>query len=76
MYYAFSFVYDYVEDPFMTIGLGPMHKKSVFNAARYLVNIYGSHDSGKGGSYPGVSMVYVFVALGRIGYEFGAFKTA
>ena len=52
----------------MMIGLGALHKKSVLNAARYLVNIYGSHDSGKGGSYPGVSMIYVFVALGRIGY--------
>lgn len=53
-----------------------MHKQTVLNSSRYLVNVYGASDSGKGGSWKGVSMVYVFIALGRIAYEVGAFKTA
>lgn len=76
IYYAYSFIHEFVDDPFSIMSLGPLHKRSVLNSARYLVNIYGASDSGKGGSWKGVSMAYVFMALGRIAFEVGAFKTA
>eukprot|EP00357_Protocruzia_adherens_P030527 CAMPEP_0114984012 /NCGR_PEP_ID=MMETSP0216-20121206/7032_1 /TAXON_ID=223996 /ORGANISM="Protocruzia adherens, Strain Boccale" /LENGTH=1227 /DNA_ID=CAMNT_0002346085 /DNA_START=54 /DNA_END=3737 /DNA_ORIENTATION=- len=70
IYYAYHTIHKYIEEPFQTVMFGTVYNTSIFNASRFLLNKLGKK------SPVGISKVYIYYALGKLGAELGAFKTA
>ena len=73
VYYAYHIVHKYIEEPFQNIMGGALYYNSVFNAASYLINKLSVN---KDSSPLNINKVYVYYAIGKIGGQLEAFKTA
>ncbi|PRP80717.1 hypothetical protein PROFUN_11590 [Planoprotostelium fungivorum] len=65
IYFAYSFIFRYTDDPFTTL-----HPETVFNIARYLLNAIPNK------APLGISKLYILFALAKHAKDLGAFKLA
>jgi intraflagellar transport protein 122 len=67
LYHAYNFVWCFTEEPFTTL-----EAETVFNASRFLLNVFGSTDTAPAG----VSRVHILYALAQTAETLGAYKVA
>lgn len=68
LYYAYSVIHNYIEEPFHSISDGYYLK--VFNAARFILGNIGAR------SPVGISKIYIYYALAKVSKELEGFRTA
>ncbi len=70
MYHAYSYIQKYIEEPFLMYMPGVNYEELVFNACRFLLNCIPFV------SAEGISKLYIYYALGKLGARMQAFKTS
>lgn len=60
VYYAYSFVHKYIEEPFLTLMPGVNYEELVFNSCRFVINTILSQSSA------GINKIYLYYAFGKL----------